>query len=151
MDPNDPNSANLRDALYSLKTGITTLPILTVLFNIYVIVNHVDDRDKPSYLIANPEMYHYFRNTFAKLQNKPQKYEKDRVTWAPDLTKPIPKFNPNYFRYSEIRNIISDNILKPFSPEYDYRYETPDMNALKRDLEIVSKAFFFHNLKFLGN
>lgn len=131
VDPRDPKSPNLRDVLYSLRTGISTYAILSVLFNIYVKVNYVQDPDEPSYLIANPEMYHYFRNTFTRLQNKPQKYIQD---------VPIPKFNPKRFRYSDLHSIISNNIIKPFSPEYDYRYEAPDMDALKRDQQIVSKT-----------
>ena len=138
VNPRDPNSSDLRDVLYSLKTGISTIFILTKLFDVYIRVNNMAKQllNEKYYLTATPEMYPYFRNTFAKLQAKPQIYNIE--------DQPLPKFDPTHFTYMYLQDIIKDNIIPRFSPEYEYHYQAPDEDALVRDRQILGNILKFY-------
>jgi hypothetical protein len=109
-DPSNPNSAPLSSVLAVGQNGVTTRAIMTPLFNIYAHVNQMQkDPENKQFLTATPQMNQYFQDTYARLAARPQKYQKDKETGRPDPTKPIPKFDPNRFRYASIQSIVADN------------------------------------------
>ncbi len=137
IDPKDPNSANLRDSLYSLRSGITTQSILTSLWFIYVIVNNMEKYPgERMYLQATPEMYQYFQHTFNQLAARPPRFDRNN--------RAIPPFNPQKFRYASLHSIIANNINRYL--EYDPAYEYPktDMEALKADQQLISNVLSIH-------
>ena len=112
-DPRNPASAPLSQQLAVGQNGVTTRAIMTPLFNIYAHVNNMQkDPENKQFLTATPEMNQYFQQTYANLAAKPQKYQKNKETGQPDLSKPIPKFDPNHFRYASIQSIVAENTIK---------------------------------------
>ena len=109
-DPDDPNSTPLREVLGVGQNGVTTRALLIPIFNIYVHVNKMQkDPNNKQYLTATPLMYEYFQDTFDRLAARPQKYTRPDME---GVRKPIPKFDPNRFRYAGLQMIISDNTIK---------------------------------------
>ena len=112
-NPADPNSTPLNQILSVGANGVTTRAIMTPLFNIYAHVNRMQkDPNNKQFLTATDAMNRYFQNTYASLAARPQKYQKNKETGQPDLSKPIPKFDPNRFRYASIQSIVADNTVK---------------------------------------
>lgn len=112
-DPRNPASAPLAQQLAVGTNGVTTRAIMTPLFNIYAHVNNMQqDPENKQFLTSTPEMDQYFQQTYANLAAKPQTYQKNRETGQPDLTKPIPKFDPKHFRYASIQSIVAENAIK---------------------------------------
>lgn len=119
-EPGNPNSAPLNQVLAVGANGVTTRAIMTPLFNIYAHVNDMQkDPENKQFLTATPQMNQYFQDTYARLAAKPQRFQKDKETGKPDLSKPIPQFDPNRFRYASIQSIVADNTVKTdqLSPE----------------------------------
>ena len=111
-DPSNPNSAPLNTLLAVGANGITTRAIMTPLFNIYAHVNQMQkDPANKQFLTATPQMNQYFQQTYANLAAKPQKYQKNKATGGEDLSKPLPKFDPNHFRFASIQSIVADNTV----------------------------------------
>ena len=111
-DPTNAASTPLNQVLAVGQNGVTTRAIMTPLFNIYAHVNNMQkDPENKQYLTATPQMNQYFQQTYARLAQKPQKFQKSKETGEPDLTKPIPRFDPNRFRYASIQSIVADNTV----------------------------------------
>ena len=108
----DPASAPLNTLLAAGQAGVTTRAIMTPLFNIYVATNAMQkDPVNRQFLTATPQMNQYFQPTYARLAAKPQKYQKNKATGGEDLSKPLPKFDPNHFRFASIQSIVADNTV----------------------------------------
>lgn len=112
-NPHDPaNAPPLNTQLQVGLSGITTRAIMTPLFNIYAHVNQMQkDPKNKQFLTATPQMNQYFQDTYVRLAARPQKYQKNKETGEPDLSKPIPKFDSNRFRYASIQSIVADNTI----------------------------------------
>ena len=133
IDPRDPNSANLRDSLYSLRSGITTRSILTPLLNIYVTVNNMQkDPTKKQFLTATPEMYQYFQHTFNQLAARPPRFDRNNIA--------IPPFNPQKFRFNNIQSIIALNINRYMKYDPAYEYPKTDQEELNADQQLISNV-----------
>ena len=110
--PGNPSSQALSQILAVGQNGITTRAIMTPLFNIYAHVNQMQkDPANKQFLTATAEMNQHFGPTYQRLAAKPQKFQKNKETGQPDLSKPIPKFDPNRFRYASIQSIVADNTV----------------------------------------
>lgn len=128
-DPANPNSQPLSQVLAVGQNGITTRAIMTPLFNIYAHVNQMQrDPNNKQFLTATPQMNQYFPDTYARLAARPQKYQKNKETGEPDLSKPIPKFDPNRFRYASIQSIVADNTI-PKDPKSAQAAHLPLLQA----------------------
>ena len=111
-NPFVPNSQPLNQILAVGREGVTTRAIMTPLFNIYAHVNDMQkDPNNKQFLTSTPQMDQYFQETYTRLAGRPQKYQKDKETGQPDITKPIPKFDPKRFRYASIQSIVADNTI----------------------------------------
>ena len=141
VDPRDPNSANLKDSLYALRTGIASVGMLITLWHIYTKFNNMKEG---TYLRATPEMYQYFQDTFRELSQEPQRYNR--------AGKPLPRFSPEKFKYPRLQSIINLNIHKDprFDPSYEYGFNPQeilnniDINQVLNDRQIVSNALTIH-------
>ena len=79
--------------LMAVTDGITSRAILTVIFNIYSIVNKMQkDPENKQMLTATSLMYDCFGKTFEELQKK------------------RPEFNPERFRYASMQSIVCLNV-----------------------------------------
>jgi len=101
VDPSNPQSQDLKDVLYIVKTGISTRRILNKLVHIYASVNDMLSRDpiRPQCVLrikSTPLMDRYFHNDYRK----------------------IPNFNPNSFNYLAFYDIILSNIESPNKTQY---------------------------------
>jgi len=106
----NPNSAPLNSLLSVGLNGITTRAIMTPLFTIYTYVNGMQqDPTNKQFLKSTPLMDQYFQDTYARLRAEPQRYQKIKGTKQDDLSKPIPPFDPNHFRYASIQSIVAEN------------------------------------------
>lgn len=140
IEPNDPSSGRLNSFLQVSKNGVSTRAMLTVLFNIYTHVNKMYNLNK-QFLTSTPEMDQYFQETYTNLAARPQRYQKNKVTGQPDLTKPILKFDPKHFRYGSIQSIINDNIIpsSKLSKEQEEYLKNPKViNRLNAEHELIS-------------
>ncbi len=90
-DPADPNSGPFNKFLLVAHNGITTRNIMTILFNIYTLVNNMQNPENRSILTSTPLMDQYFHQTYDHLAAQPR------------------QFNPNSFRFSRLQSIINDN------------------------------------------
>lgn len=100
-DPNNPVSGPLQNYLSAPINGITTRTIMNAIFHIYLRKN--DLLTQRPFLYADAEMYRYLGGTFEKLSSRPPKTTKEGER--------IPPFNPERFRYTDLQNIIADNIV----------------------------------------
>ncbi len=83
-NPAGPASLPLNQVLDVGRNGVTTRNILTHLFNIYALVNRMQqDPKNKQFLAATPRMYQYFQDTFNRLAARRA-------------------FNPNHFRFSNL-------------------------------------------------
>lgn len=143
-DPNDPNSAPLNTLLAVGDTGVTTNGMMTPLFSIYATVNNMQqDPTNKQFLTATPEMDRYFSQTYQKAAAEPVRYKKNKVTGQPDLSQPLPKFDPKHFRYANIQTIVKYHVIKKpqLSEEHKAYLDNPEVKArLDEEQKIVSKA-----------
>lgn len=141
LEPNVPGSPNLGDYLPLLTNAegyldmlasrinqpsipaITSAGLLTALFAIYALLNHLTDnatrnRGKSDvnkdhqYLGADARMQRYFGDTFRVLTDKGPHVtpnEKKKAAEQNRAPVPIPPFNPNDFRYAAFQSIVANN------------------------------------------
>jgi hypothetical protein len=119
----------LNNYLSVQDTGRTSRAILTSLLSIYAQINNMQqDPTNGQILTATPEMNKWLSDTYVRLAAKPQKYSKmvnEFGEKVPDLSKPIPKFSPERFRFSEFQSIMSDNTIKNLTPEQQAMLDDP--------------------------
>ena len=138
--PGVPGSPPLNTQLMLLRTRITTRAIMTPVFNIYAQVNGMQrDPANRQFLSSTPQMDKWFSQTYAELAAAPQKFQKRKVrtevvdakgrtgfveTREEDATKPIPRFDPQHFRYASIQSIVAKNTVPKAqllaSPDFAY-------------------------------
>lgn len=135
--PNDPNSGKLNSVLQVTQNNISTRAMLITLFSIYVRVNNMNiDQNKYK---STSDMNKYFQETYQNLMNRPQRYLKG-PDGNPDLTKPIPKFDPNNFKYTAIQLIIGDNVIPTrelTKDQTDYLKNPKVINRLNAEYDLV--------------
>ncbi|GAG86393.1 unnamed protein product, partial [marine sediment metagenome] len=130
-DPNDPNSTPLNKMLSVGINGVTTRGMMTYIFGLYTHVNKMQqDPNAKQFLTATPLMYKYFKNTFDMLAARPQTFNKKG--------KPIPIFDPTYFRYAALQSIIQDNLYKKNELNNEQRTLTGNFIKDYRGLDIAT-------------
>jgi len=150
-DPANPNSAPLNSVLAVGQNGVTTRAIMTPLFNIYAKVNDMQkDPNNRQFLTATPQMNQYFSDTYRRLAAQPQRFTKPDKT---GVAKPIPKFDPNRFRYASIQSIVADNTVKKeqLSAEQQAALEDPATKArLAQEQDLVSSILSVYRARSRG-
>lgn len=128
-NPAGPASLPLNQVLDVGRNGVTTRNILTHLFNIYALVNRMQqDPKNKQFLAATPRMYQYFQDTFNRLAARRA-------------------FNPKHFRYASIQSIIADNMILPdaLTPKELHVLNSPEIMArLKEEQTLLGSITEFY-------
>ena len=140
-DPSDPNSEPLNNFLSVGVNGISNRAMLTPILYIYARVNNM--WKDPEFMTSTARMNQYFQDTYDRLAARPQKYYRNRETRGPDLTRPIPKFDPERFKYAGLQMIIADNMM----PKDQYTHQQLELlkdPAIKQ--RIYQEQIFISNI-----
>jgi len=106
VDPDNSNSAPLVESLNSIRTGISTMGILTILFTVYI--NNSDINNYDNTFSPDPLLYKYFGHILRNL---------DVVT------------------FRDFKNIIEMNTSRRQYPNHPFSKETPNEEDLNRMLQ----------------
>lgn len=145
--PGDQSSGKLNDILTLTTNSITTRAILTPLFNIYILLNNLQqDEDNKQLLTSDELMDNYFRSTYQKIiDSEPtgQRFDKKG--------KLIPPFDPKGFRFASLQSIVKYNAVDKtqLDPQTTTVLQNPNtIQKLSNEQKVVScNLYYYRNLK----